>query len=164
MDDEKVEQVLENMDTSPFVIDVLVNCSSYVNAFVDSGCLCLSAFSSRFVHDRKLPRIEIEPRLLKLAENDRDYSKKISYITFIDMDIDGRRERIFGYIIKELMYDMILGKPWMERNGIVYHAAERMLTFADTPGLEVFEAGWVEKRASKEVVARIAQMELSRPS
>ena len=60
------------MDISPFIIDILANSNFYIEAFIDSGCLCFSAFSSQLVHNCKLPRISIEPQLLKLAEKDKE--------------------------------------------------------------------------------------------
>lgn len=64
------------------------------------------------------PRIKIPKRDLHLAEND---GKKRTghYITYADFDFDGRQERIYGYIIKDLAYDIILGKPWMEHNDVM---------------------------------------------
>lgn len=88
---------MERMDTTPFMIDVLVNSSFYIEAFMDSGCLCFSAFSTQLVHNRNLPRIEIEARFLKLAESDsEDQRRKITHITYADVDVDGRRERVWG--------------------------------------------------------------------
>lgn len=87
--DKEVRRALRKMDTSPFMIDVLANSSFYVNAFIDSGCLCFSAFSAQMAHNRRLPRIPIEARQLKLAEKD-EQEKIISYITYMDIDIDGR--------------------------------------------------------------------------
>lgn len=147
------------MDTTPFLIDVLVNGSFFTEAFVDSGCLCFSAFCDKFARKHKLPRIPIDPRVLKLADNDETGQKKmITHLTFIEMDVDGRKERIYGYIIENLRYKMILGKPWMEQNDVLYHSADRKLTFGDSPGLEVKEKGWEHEAGPLQ--ARIAGMEL----
>ena len=81
VDGREVRGVLKRMDTTPFMIDVLANSNFYIEAFMDSGCLCFSAFSSQLVHNRRLPRIGIEARLLKLAEKDGDNDRrKISHI------------------------------------------------------------------------------------
>lgn len=159
--DKKVEKALEQMDTTPFMIDVLVNSSFYVDAFVDSGCLCFSAFSAQLVHDRKLPRIPIETRQLKLAEND-DQERKISYVTSVDVDIDGRKETIYGYVVKDLAYDFILGKPWFQANRVVYDAEDHTLLFKDS-GLRVREKGWWENKETEGSRTRITAMEVSSP-
>src|SRR5699024_6344367 len=99
----------------------------FSEAFVDNGCLCRSAFSSHFVHSRKLPRIPIKPRALALAKDDvRDH---ISFITFVDMDLDGRKERVWGYVIRNLGFDIILGKPWLEQNQVKILSEKRALRF-----------------------------------
>ncbi|KAM4065547.1 reverse transcriptase (RNA-dependent DNA polymerase) [Hirsutella rhossiliensis] len=40
-------------------------------------------------------------------------------MAFITMDIDGRAERLYGYVIPGLEFDLILGKGWAERNDVV---------------------------------------------
>lgn len=59
---------------------------------------------------RKLPRIPIKARELFLAENDKKKGV-IKEITYADIDIDGRREKIWGYVIKDLAWDIIPRKP-----------------------------------------------------
>lgn len=146
---------MRSMDTTPFIIDVLMNSAFYVDALFDSGCLCLSAFSSQFVHNRKLPRIPIEARPLRLADKD-EREKMITHITYADIDINGRCQRIFGYIIKDLSYDLILGKPWMEKNGVVYRSAKRTIEFEDGCGGVVHEKGWYQNGAPKEVKTKVS--------
>ncbi|XP_044720089.1 reverse transcriptase (RNA-dependent DNA polymerase) domain-containing protein [Hirsutella rhossiliensis] len=48
-------------------------------------------------------------------------------MAFITMDIDGRAERLYGYVIPGLEFDLILGKGWAERNDVVYKAGKRFL-------------------------------------
>jgi RNase H-like domain found in reverse transcriptase/Reverse transcriptase (RNA-dependent DNA polymerase)/Integrase zinc binding domain/Integrase core domain len=151
------------MDTTPFLVDILVNAKFYTDAFIDGGCLCFAAFSSQFVHDRNLPRIEIEPRHLKLAQEDGTQRGKITHITFVDADLDGRQERIYGYVIKDLSHNIILGKPWMEQNDVIYHGKERKLTFGDSAGLEIREKGWLYTDAPSEVQTRIANLRIESP-
>ncbi|XP_044715053.1 reverse transcriptase (RNA-dependent DNA polymerase) domain-containing protein [Hirsutella rhossiliensis] len=47
-------------------------------------------------------------------------------MAFITMDIDGRAERLYGYVIPGLEFDLILGKGWAERNDVVYKAGKRL--------------------------------------
>ena len=116
------------MDTTPLIIDCMLNSSFYHEAFIDNGCLCNAAFSSQLVHQRKLPRIVVTPRELQLAEKDTQ-TRHITHITYADFDIDGRKERVWGYVIKNLAYPIILGKPWMEKNDVVYLAKKRAIRF-----------------------------------
>lgn len=44
-----------------------------------------------------------------------------------EIDIDGERSYIWGYIIERFAHDLILGEPWMRLNDVVYRARERTL-------------------------------------
>lgn len=130
------------MDSKPFLIDAFINNMFTLRALFDTGCLPCAAFSDSLVTLRNLPRIAVEERQLKLAKDD-DHSHTINHITYVTLDINGRRERIWGYVIKDLHYDLILGKGWAERNNVVYKAGKHLLRIGDGPQrVRVREAGW----------------------
>lgn len=134
------------MDGAPFLIDSLVNATKYIDLFYDSGCLPYAVFSEELVRKQRLPRIDVEKRRLVLAKSeDREKAATISQMTYATIDIDGRQERVFGYIIKDLAYPIILGKPWGERNDVVYRAKGRTLRIGSKAhGIVVREKGWYE--------------------
>ncbi|KAI0995203.1 hypothetical protein K3495_g12979, partial [Podosphaera aphanis] len=134
------------MASKPFLIDVMLNSNNYAKAFIDSGCLCYSAFSATLVSELNLPRISIPPRTLKLAENNTS-SNSIAYITWAYIDIDGHKEKIFGYVINKLAFPLILGEPWMRHNNVVYMAGARSLRIET--GISSFlvqESGWMDRK------------------
>ncbi|KAF5197506.1 Pol-like protein, partial [Thalictrum thalictroides] len=45
----------------------------------------------------------------------------------MELDIDGYRKILYAYIIPKLAHDLILGKPWMEREDVVYHAKQHSM-------------------------------------
>ncbi|KAI0998037.1 hypothetical protein K3495_g10153 [Podosphaera aphanis] len=124
------------MKSSPFLIDCQVNSSFYIKALIGTGCLCFATFSKDIVKKNNLPRIKIPEKTLQLAEKD-EKERTISEMTFIELDIDGRREKPYGYIILDLAYDMILGKPWMEQNDLVYVARKREIRFGSSDVIQV---------------------------
>jgi hypothetical protein len=63
----------------------------------------LCRFNEFIVRALKLPRIFISHKSLKLAEEDIE-ERKISFITYADVDINGYKERIPGYVIKKLAF------------------------------------------------------------
>lgn len=137
---------MRKMDGPPFLIDVLLNSGSFERALVDSGCLCFSAFSGALVRRQKLPRIRIKKRDLQLAEGDRE-KKRIHFITYVDLDIDGHKERVFGYVIEKLAYSMILGDPWLRHNDAVYKAGARTLRIGPKEHATVVrESGWMDTK------------------
>ena len=87
----EIKAAMRKMDGPPFLIDILLNSGLFETALVDSGCLCFSAFSGALVRRQKLPRIRIKERDLQLAEGDRE-KKRIHFITYVDMDVDGHQE------------------------------------------------------------------------
>ncbi|KAI0996563.1 hypothetical protein K3495_g11619 [Podosphaera aphanis] len=151
-------KVLSKMNSNPFLIDCQINSVFYVESLVDTGCLCFAAFSENLVKKNHLPRIRIPDRKLQLAENGNT-ENVIKYITYANFDIDGRREKIFGYVIKNLAYDVILGKPWMEHNDVVYLSKKRAIRFGSTKnGLIVKEKGWYESHPSTDLRKKIKQI------
>ena len=44
-----------------------------------------------------------------------------------DVTINGHIENSFYYVIFQLKYDLILGKPWIEKNGVQYHPESERL-------------------------------------
>lgn len=120
----------------------MINNSRFTDSFIDSGCLCYAAFDESLVTRMRLPRIAIRKRQLKLAKNDEE-RRVISEITYAEVDIDGHRERVFGYVIKGLAYPIILGDPWMRSNDVVYMARQRKLRIGSKKhGIIVREKGW----------------------
>ncbi|XP_044714522.1 reverse transcriptase (RNA-dependent DNA polymerase) domain-containing protein [Hirsutella rhossiliensis] len=68
-------------------------------------------------------------------------------MAFITMDIDGRAERLYGYVIPGLEFDLILGKGWAERNDVVYKAGKRFLQIGrGNSRVKVRESGWMDKQ------------------
>ncbi|CCE31947.1 uncharacterized protein CPUR_05804 [Claviceps purpurea 20.1] len=121
-----------------------------LSALFDTGCLPYTAISDSLVKRHHLPRIPVESRELKLAKDD-NHSHPIDSITYFNLDINGRRERIFGYVIKDLHYDLILGKGWAEANHVVYKAGKRLLRIGNGPTrINVREAGWMNRPAVHE--------------
>ncbi|CCE31587.1 uncharacterized protein CPUR_05440 [Claviceps purpurea 20.1] len=119
-------------------------------ALFDTGCLPYTAVSDSLVKRHQLPRIPIESRELKLAKDD-NHSHPIDSVTYLNLDINGRRERVFGYVIKGLHHDLILGKGWAETNHVVYKAGKRLLRIGTGPTrINVREAGWMDRPAVHE--------------
>ena len=77
---------------------------------MDSGCLCHDAFNNSFVKQHNLLRIPIEIGELKLAKSGVQ-QRAINEITCVDMDIDDRNEKVWGYITENLSYEVIPGDP-----------------------------------------------------
>ena len=65
-------------------------------------------------------------------------------MTYATIDINGRQERVYGYVIPGLHYDIILGKGWCERNDVHYKAKKRQLQIGPPHNrIQVRESGWI---------------------
>ena len=143
--------------SEPLVIDCLIDNLYYVQSMIDTGCLCFAVFDENLVRKHKLHRIAIQPRPIKLA--DGKIGAFINEITCVNMDIDGRLERVWGYVMPKLAYPIILGKPWMEKNDVVYLAKRRCLRIGSRKeGIIVRATDWYKSKAPAKVKSRVAHV------
>ena len=67
----------------------------------------------------------ITPRDLQLTTNE-EVRHQITEIAGFELDLEGWKHEIHAYVIPDLAYPVILGKPWMEKNDVIYHAKDRV--------------------------------------
>ncbi|KAI1001019.1 hypothetical protein K3495_g7177 [Podosphaera aphanis] len=152
----EIREAVKRLNSSPFLIDILINSACYSTALFDSGCLPYAVFDHSFADQAHLPRLPVTHRFLKLAKDGPQIP--ITEMTWATLEIDGRAERVFGYIVPNLQYNIILGKGWAERNNVTYEAVK--------------ESGWMERdelsgsmhqlRQAKNVTASIFAAEIRR--
>jgi hypothetical protein len=133
------------MDSFSFYINTLINLAKFIKAFINNNCLCYAVFNEFMIRALKLSRIFILYRFLKLAKENME-ERKISFITYADVDIDGHKKRIFGYVIKKLAFSLILGDPWLKYNNVTYKARKRQLRIKSKKHkLIVKKSGWLNR-------------------
>ena len=93
-------------------------------------------FSVRY----NLKRTNIIPRDLQLATNE-EVRHQIDEIATFELDLEGWKDKIHAYVIPDLAYPIILGKPWMEKNDVIYHAKDQRLEIRST-GQNIRQKGW----------------------
>lgn len=141
-------EILNGMHSTPFLIGCLINNLFYTKSLIDTCCLCYSAIDENLVRNYYLKVHNITERSLRLA--DGLHSIKICKIACVDMDIDGRHEKIWGYVMPHLAYPIILGKAWMEKNVVVYLSKRRCIRIGTRRnGQIVRERGWYEDKSPK---------------
>ncbi|KAI0992221.1 hypothetical protein K3495_g15965 [Podosphaera aphanis] len=151
------QKKLENLNSPPLLIDCLINSSFFVKAMIDTGCLCFSVLDEDLVRTNKLYSEVITPRLMRLADGQK--SNRITQIARVEVDIDGIKEQIWGYVMPNLAYSIILGKPWMESNSVTYSARRQCLRIGSRKhGIVVRASGWYEKRSPIEVRNRVSNV------
>lgn len=130
---------------------------------MDTGCLCYSVIDENLARKYDIKLKSIDPMRLQLANG--KCSTRITHMANLMLDIDGRQERMWSYVVPDLAYPMILGKPWLEQNDVYYMAKRRCIRFGSRKhGLIVHASDWYEKGAPAKVRQRLAQLELNSAS
>lgn len=69
----------------------------------------------------------------------------ITEMTKMELDIDGYQKTLYAYIIPYLSHGLVLGKPWMEKEDVIYHAKNQCMeireAIVDNKPLRVWEKG-----------------------
>lgn len=116
------------MNTTPFLVNALINDSTMIQALVDNGCLCSGIIDDALTTKLKLPRYPISPQLLETAEGSSNDKPIIDHTTCISLDLDGHvTSNLWLYIVPHSTHQMILGKKWLEDQDAVIHAREQFL-------------------------------------
>lgn len=126
------------LDTRPFCVSTLLNRTSNVSAMIDSGCLTYGLVPEVVVSRLGLQRIPITPRPIEGWDGrDETSSEAIAYLT---IDVGGQPHEAYLFVVPELEYDMILGRPWMMGQEATFSFDHRYLIFksgAYAPRIEV---------------------------
>ena len=116
------------MNTNPFLVNVLINDSSMIQALVDNGCLCSGIISESLAKSLHLPLEPISPRLLVTAEDSTVNKPIVKSITHISIDLDGYvTNKLWLYVVPRSTHEMILGKKWLEDQDAIIHSKEQKL-------------------------------------
>ncbi|KAI0991161.1 hypothetical protein K3495_g17026, partial [Podosphaera aphanis] len=156
------------LNTSPFLINALINDSTMVPALVDNGCLCSGIIDDAFASKLKLPRTSISPRGLETAE-DSPKKQVVDSITKISLDLDGYvTPNLWLYIVPNSRHRLILGKKWLEDEDAVIHAKDERLELRKTGGSIYNTKRWSQEFESMNLpevapVSVIKSMTLSIP-
>ncbi|KAI0996387.1 hypothetical protein K3495_g11791 [Podosphaera aphanis] len=127
------------MHSPPFLINCLLNDSTYTKAVVDTGCLCYSVIDETLVRNNKFKLFPTRPRTLHLA--DGKSGTTITKIARLKLDIDG------------------------QDNDTVYLAKRRCLRFGSRQhGTLVHASDWYENGAPLSIKSRVAHVSLAAAS
>lgn len=117
-------------------VDTLINTSTYVRAFCDSGCLCYALVSERFAAREGLFQIDIRPRALEqVVEGAR--KPQISRIATFTADLEGFEMPVAAYVVPGQTDDVILGKGWMKKMNVTLGLKDETLSMQLPYGREI---------------------------
>ncbi|XP_044715292.1 reverse transcriptase (RNA-dependent DNA polymerase) domain-containing protein [Hirsutella rhossiliensis] len=96
-----------------------------IRVLVDSGCDCYAVIDEAVV--RKFRILSLIRSLERSGILESSESVTSPGVVAVVVETAGFDERIFAYVVPSLGQDMFLGRPWMERNQVVYDAAKRQV-------------------------------------
>lgn len=80
----------------------------------------------------------------------------------MELDMDGYQRTLFAYVISGLSHDLILGKPWMEREDVVYNAKDHFMDIREAivngQPLRVWEKGQQTKMDALQLRSNIRSL------
>lgn len=128
------------LNDPPFFIPLLLGGVENVQAMVDSGCQCFSAVEEKLA--RRIGRnfIDIPPRPLQHAQGIAK-GTRISQLVALDYDLDGWRSQLLAYVVPCLSHQLILGRPWLCREGVVMDIPRGELIIRKAGNMVVQESG-----------------------
>ncbi|KAI0992597.1 hypothetical protein K3495_g15588, partial [Podosphaera aphanis] len=124
-----------NMNTTPFLVNALLNNMKMVQALVDNGCLCSGIIDEDLTTILNLPRTSISPRVLETAEDSSINKPIVNSITYLSLDLDGYvTPKLWLYVVPNSSHDLILGKKWLEDQDAVIYSIEQRLELRKSGG------------------------------
>ena len=60
-------------------------------------------------------------------------------MTYFDLNIDKYKKKVFAYIIKGLRYPVILEKPWLKHEKVIYTAYKHRLSIGRAGDILVYK-------------------------
>jgi hypothetical protein len=112
------------MNGKAISVHALVNCTTFASTMIDSGCLANAFVTPSLVKKAGLQCIDIEPRILKGVTG----QGKITQVAKYNADIEGFKDSGWAYVANDgLGFDMIFGRPWMDRLQVSIASAKRCI-------------------------------------
>jgi hypothetical protein len=112
------------MNGKAISLHTLVNQTTFASTMIDSGCLANAFVSPSLVKRASLQCIDITPRTLVGVAGQGTISQVAKY----NIDIEGFKDEGWAYVAGDgLGFDMLLGRPWMDRLQVTIAPAKRTI-------------------------------------
>lgn len=114
------------MNSKPVLIKARINKGYHVRSLADSGCDCYAVIDEALVRRLRIPLVDSKRRQIWGFSGEIKEAISRGVAVFI-VEVGGFDECIFAYMVPQLGQDLFLGRPWMEKNHVVYDAPRRQL-------------------------------------
>lgn len=116
---------------------------------MDCGCDMYSMVDSQLARRLRLPYVDRTKRRLR-GFADKSAQTTTKGVVAFDLEISGHVEKVYAHVVDGLDVDVFLGKPWMERNHVVYDAAKRRI-WHGKGGVRAYLSGQEESAMVREI-------------
>ena len=114
------------MNSRPVLVNARLNRGNPIRVLVDTGCDCYAVIDEAIVRKFRIPLVDSKPRKIG-GFSELSESVTSPGVVAVVVETAGFDERVFAYIVPSLGQDMFLGRPWLEKNQVVYDAARRKM-------------------------------------
>ncbi|KAK2771790.1 hypothetical protein CKAH01_14213 [Colletotrichum kahawae] len=116
------------MSSKSAVITTCIHKGTQADALVDTGCDLYALIDHNLARKLRLPIVDRSERLLGSFSDSTGATKATGVVVF-NLELCSYDKKIFAYSMRSLSNDLFLGKPWMERNHILYNAAAQCIRY-----------------------------------
>ncbi|KAF4476972.1 Transposon Tf2-6 polyprotein [Colletotrichum fructicola Nara gc5] len=120
------KQFKHRMSSKSAVITARIHKGTQADALVDTGCDLYALVDHDLARRLRLPIVDRSERILG-SFSDATGATKATGVVVFNLELCGYDEKIFAYTVRGLGDDLFLGKPWMERNCVVYDASAQQI-------------------------------------
>ncbi|KAK2729512.1 hypothetical protein CKAH01_02486 [Colletotrichum kahawae] len=107
------------MSSKSAVITTRIHKGTQADALVDTGCDLYALIDHDLTRKLHLLVVDRSEQLLS-SFSDATGATKATGVVVFNLELCGYDEKIFAYTVHSLSDNLFLGKPWIERNHILY--------------------------------------------
>ncbi|KAK2748185.1 hypothetical protein CKAH01_18103 [Colletotrichum kahawae] len=107
------------MSSKSAVITTCIHKGTQADALVDTRCDLYALIDHDLAYKLRLLVVDRSEQLLG-SFSDAIGATKATGVVVFNLELCGYDEKIFAYTVRSLSNDLFLGKPWIERNRILY--------------------------------------------
>ncbi|KAK2731035.1 hypothetical protein CKAH01_19082 [Colletotrichum kahawae] len=114
------------MSSKSAVITTCIHKGTQADALVDTGCDLYALIDHNLARKLRLLVVDRSERVLG-SFSDAIGATKATGVVVFNLKLCGYDEKIFAYTVYSLSDNLFLGKPWIERNRILYNATTQRI-------------------------------------
>ncbi|KAI0994459.1 hypothetical protein K3495_g13722 [Podosphaera aphanis] len=131
------------MNTTPFLVNALLNNMNMPISYDNNDCLCSGIIDEGLTTILNLPRTSIPPRVLETAEDSSINKPIVNSITYLSLDLDGYvTPKLWLYVVPNSSHNLILGKKWLGDQDAVIYSIEQKLELRKSGGCIFSSRKW----------------------